>query len=98
VFENRVLRIFVPKREEMAGGWRRLHNEELDNLCVSLNVIRVIKRRKLAGHVAHMGEITDAYKILVGKPEGKRQFRRTRRRWEDNIRMDLREIGWEVVD
>jgi hypothetical protein len=95
VFENRVLRrIFGPKREEVAGGWRRLHNEELINLFASPNAIRVIKSRRVrwAIHVERMGAVRSVYKILIGKPEGRRPFGIPIRRWEDNIRMDLREI------
>jgi hypothetical protein len=79
VSENRVLRIiFAPKREELAGGWRRLHNEELNSSYASPNVIRVIKSRRMrwAGHVARMGKMRNAYSILVGKAEGKRPFGR----------------------
>jgi hypothetical protein len=100
VFENRVLRkIFGPKRDEVIGGWRKLHNEELHNLYCSPSIIRIIKprRMRLAGHVARMWENRNAYRILVGKPEGKRPLGRPRRRWKDNIRMDLREIGWGGV-
>jgi hypothetical protein len=87
VFENRVLsRIFGPKRDEVIGGWRKLHNEELHNLYCS------------PGYVARMGEKRNAYRILVGKPEGKKPLGIPRRRWEDNIRMDLREIGWGGMD
>jgi hypothetical protein len=96
VFENRVLRgIFGPKRDEVIGGWRELHNEELHNLYCSPNIIRIIKsgRVRWAGYVARMGEKRTAYRILVGKPEGKRPLGRPRRRWEDNIKMDLIEIG-----
>jgi hypothetical protein len=84
---------FGPKREEVAGGWRRLRNEELYNLCVSPNVIRVIISRRIiwAGHVACIGGVRNTYNILVGKPEGKRPLGRSRRRWED-IRMEHREI------
>jgi hypothetical protein len=92
VFENRVLRrIFGPKREEVAGGWRRLHNEELHNLFTLPNVTRVFRSSVLswAGDVTLMGEMRNAYKIFAGKPEGKRPFGRSRRRLEDNIRMDL---------
>jgi hypothetical protein len=92
VFENRVLtRIFGPKRDEVAGEWRRLHNEELNDLYSSSNIIRVIKSRimRWAGHVARMGEGRAAYRILVWIPEGRRPFGRSRRRWEDNIKMDL---------
>jgi hypothetical protein len=97
VFENRVLRrILGPKRDEATGDWRRLHNEELNDLYSSPNIIRVIKPRRLrwAGHAARMGEGRGAYQILVGRPEGRRQFGRPRRRWEDNIKTDLREVGW----
>jgi hypothetical protein len=97
VFENRELRrIFGPKRDELTGEWRRLHNKELYALFSTPNIIRVIKSRRLrwAGHVARMGERTGAYKVLVGKPEGMRPVGRPRRRWEDNIKMDLREVGW----
>jgi hypothetical protein len=93
-------RIFGSKREEVAGGWRRLHNEELHTLYTLPNSIRMIKSRKVrwAENVACMGEMRNAYNVLVGKPEGKRLFGRLGRRWEDGIRMDLRETGWEVVD
>jgi hypothetical protein len=97
VFENRVLRrIFGPKRDEATADWRRLHNEELNDLYSSPNIIRVIKSRRMrwAGHVARMGEERVAYRILVGRPEGRRPLGRPRRRWEDNIKMDLREVGW----
>jgi hypothetical protein len=81
--------------EEVAGGWRRLHNEKLPNLYASQN-IRVINSRRIswAGHVARMEATTYAYNFLVGKPDGKRPFGRLRRRCEDNIRMDLRKPGW----
>jgi hypothetical protein len=95
IFENRVLkRIFGPKREE-DGSWRKLQNDELHNLYSSPNIVRVIKSRRMrwAGHVARMGEGRSVYRILVGKPEGKRPLGRPRRRWEDNIKMDLRVIG-----
>jgi hypothetical protein len=97
VFENRVLRrIFGPKRDEVTGDWRRLHNEELNDLYSSLNIIRVITTRRLrwAGHVARMGEERDAYRILVGRPEGRQPLGRPRRRWENNIKIDIREVGW----
>jgi hypothetical protein len=93
VFENRVLRrIFGLKRDEVTEGWRKLHNEELHNLYSSPSIIRVIKLRRMrwAGHAARMGERRNAYTILVGKPEGKRPLGRPRRRWVDNIEMDLR--------
>jgi hypothetical protein len=94
VFENRVLRIFGPKREE-DGSWRKLHNDELHSLYSSPNIVRVITSRRMrwVGHVARMGEGRDVYRVLVGRPEGKRPLGRPRRRWEDNIKMDLSEIG-----
>jgi hypothetical protein len=101
VFENRVLRrIFGPKRDDVTGDWRKQHNDELHNLYSSPNIIRMIKSRTMrwAGHVGRMGETRNAYRILVGKPEGKRPPGRPRRRWVDNIKMDLREIGWAGVD
>jgi hypothetical protein len=97
VFENRVLRgIFGPKRDEVTGEWRKLHNEELHNLYSSPDIIRQVKSRRMgwAGHVARMGEDRKVYKVLVGKPEEKRPLGTPRRRWEDGIRMDLREIVW----
>jgi hypothetical protein len=101
VFENRVLRrIFGPKRDEVTGGWRTLHSEELHGLYSSPSIIRVIKARRMrwVGHVARMGEVRGAYNILVGRPEGRRPPGRPRRRWVDNIKMDLREIGFGEVD
>ena len=95
VFENRILRrIFWPKRNEN-GEWRRLHNEELHSLYRSPNIVRVIKSRRLrwAGHVARMEEGRSSFKILTGEPTGKRPLGRPKRRWEDNIRMNLEEIG-----
>jgi hypothetical protein len=95
VFENRVLRkILGPKREE-DGSWRKLHNDELRDLYSSPNIVRGIKSRRMrwAGHMACMGEGRGAYRVLVGRPEGKRPLGRPRYRWEDNIKMDLREIG-----
>jgi hypothetical protein len=91
VFENRVLRrIFGPKRDEVRGEWRKLHNEELNALYSSPNLVRVMKSRmRWAGHVARMGEGIGVYRVLVGKPEGKKPLGRHRRRWEDNIKMDL---------
>jgi hypothetical protein len=74
-----------------------MHNEELHNLYSSPNIIRMIKsmRMRLAGHVAQMGEKRNAYRVLVGKPEGKSPLGRSEYRWEDNIKMDLRKIGWD---
>jgi hypothetical protein len=89
VFENRVLRrVFGPKRDEVTAEWRKLHNEELNDLYSLSNIVRVVKSRRMrwAGHVARMGE-------MVGKPEGKRPLGRPRRRWEDNNKMDLQEVG-----
>jgi hypothetical protein len=98
MFQNRVLRIFGPKRKEVPGGWRRLYNEELHNLYSSPNIIRVINLRIWAGYVAFMGKVRNAYKILIGKPEGKRLHGRPRCRWKDNVKLGLREIWWEGVD
>jgi len=101
VFENRVLRrIFRPKRDEVTGEWRRLRNEELNDLYCSPNIVWVIKSRRMgwAGHVARMGEESGVYRVLVGKPEGRRPLGRPRRRWVDNIRMDLQEVGCWYVD
>jgi hypothetical protein len=100
VFENRVLRkLFVPKREE-DGSWKKLHNDELHSLYSSLNIVRVIKLRRMwwAGHVARMGEGRGVYRVLVGRPEDKRPLGRPRHRWEDNIKMELREIGIHGVN
>jgi hypothetical protein len=101
VFENRVLRrIFGPKRDEVTGGWRKLHNEELHGLYSSPSIIRVIKARRMrwAGNVVRMVEVRGAYNILVGRPEGRRPLGSPRHRWEDNIKMYLREIGFGDVD
>jgi len=100
VFENRVLRrIFGPKRDEVTGEWRKLHNEELNDLYCSPKFVRVIKsRRRWAGHVARMGERRGVYRVLVGKSKGKRTLERPRRRWEDNIKMDLQEVGCGGMD
>jgi hypothetical protein len=101
VFENSVLRrIFGPKRDEVTGEWRKLHNEELHDLYSSPSIIRIIKSRRMrwAGHVARMGEKRNAYRLLVRKPEGKGPLGRPRRRWMDNIRMDLGDVRWGDVD
>ncbi|KAJ4451240.1 hypothetical protein ANN_02701 [Periplaneta americana] len=101
VFENKMLRkIFGAKRGEVTGEWRKLHNTELHALYSSPDIIRNIKSRRLrwAGHVARMGEFRNAYRVLVGRPEGKRPLGRPRRRWEDNIKMDLREVGYDDRD
>jgi hypothetical protein len=101
VFENRVLRrIFGPKRDEVTGKWRKLHNEKLNNLYCSTNIVRVIRSRRMrwAGHVARMGEEGGVYRVLVGKPERKGPLGRPRLRWEDNIKMDLREVGCSCGD
>jgi hypothetical protein len=101
VFENRVLRrIFGPKRDEVTGKWRKLHNEEVNGLYSLPNIVRVIKVRRMrwAGHVARMGEGRGVYRVLVGKPEGKSPLGRPRRRWEDNFRMHLQEVGCECGD
>jgi hypothetical protein len=93
-------RIFGPKRDVETGGWRKLHNEELHNLYSSPSIIRVIQseRMRSAGHIAQIGEKRNAYRILVGKPEGRRPLGRPRRRCVDNIRMALGEIRWDGVD
>jgi hypothetical protein len=95
IFENRVSRrIFGPKREE-DGSWRKLHNDELHSLHPSPTIVREIKSRRMrwAGHVARMGEGRGVYRVLVGRPEGKRPLESPTLRWKDNIKMDLREIG-----
>ena len=96
MFENRVLRrVFGPKRDEVRGEWRKLHNEELRDPYSLPNIVRVVKSRRMgwAGNVARMGEERVVYRVLVGKLEGKKPLRRPRRRREDNIKMDLREVG-----
>jgi len=101
VFENRVLRkIFGPRREELTWEWRKLHNEELNDLYCSHNIVRVINSRRMSweGHVARMGERRGIYRVLVGKPEGKTQLGRPRRRLENNIKMDLQELGCGGMD
>jgi hypothetical protein len=99
VFENSVLkRMFGPTRDEVTGCWIKLHNEELHNLYSSPSIIRMMKSRKMrwAGHVAR--KVRSAYGILVGKLEGKKPLGRPRRRWVDNIKIDVREIGWGGMD
>ncbi|KAJ4438883.1 hypothetical protein ANN_14836, partial [Periplaneta americana] len=101
VFENKVLRkIFGAKRDEVTGEWRKLHNADLHALYSSPDIIRNIKSRHLrwAGHVARIGESRNEYRVLVGRPEGKRPLGRPRRRWEDNIKMHLREMGFDDSD
>jgi hypothetical protein len=99
VFENRVLRrIIGPKRDEVTGEWRKLHNEELHNLYSSPDIIRQVKSRRfrLSGHVVRVGKEMNVYRVLMGKTEGKRPLGRPRRRWEDRIIMDLRERAGRV--
>jgi len=95
-FGKRVLRrVFGSKRDEVTGEWRKLYNEELRDLYSLPNILRVVKSRRMrwAGHVARMGEGRGVHRVLVGKPDGKRPLGRPRRRWEENIKMDLREVG-----
>ena len=92
LFENRILRrIFGPKRDEVTGEWRKQNNEALNDLYSTPNIIWVIKSKRIiwAGHIARMGERRVIYRVLVGKPEGMRPLGRPRRKWEDNIKMDL---------
>ena len=96
MFENRVLRrVFGPKRDEVTGECRKLHNEELRDLYSLPNIVRVVKSRRMrwVGHVARMGEGRGVHRVLVGNPGGKRILGRPRLRWEDNIKMDLRKVG-----
>ena len=96
VFENRVLRkVLGPKRDEVTGEWKKLYNEELSDLYTLLNIVRVVKSRRMrwAGDVARMGEGRGVHRVLVGKPEGKRPLGSPRRRWDDNIKMDLQALG-----
>jgi hypothetical protein len=96
VFENRVLRqVFGPKRDEVTGEWRKLHKEELNDPYSLPNIVQVVKSRRMrwAEHVARMGEDRGVDRVLVGKPEEKRPLGRPRRRWEDNIKMDLQKVG-----
>jgi len=100
VFENMVFRrIFGPRKDEVTGEWRRLHSEELNDLYSSPKMVRMIKSRRMrcAGHVARMDEERGVYRVLLGKPEGKRPLGRPRRRWVD-IRMDLQEVGCVYMD
>jgi hypothetical protein len=99
VSENRVLRIFEPKRDEVAYEWRKLH-KKLHDLYSSSSIIRIIKFRSMRweGHVVRTGEKWKVYRLLVGKPEGKRPLGRPRHGWVDNIMMDLGEVGWGDVD
>jgi hypothetical protein len=93
-------RIFGPRRDEVTGEWRRLHNKERNDLYCSPNIVWVIKWRRMrwAGHVACVGEERGVYRVLVGKPERRRPLGRPRRRWMDNIRMDLQEVGYGYMD
>jgi hypothetical protein len=101
VFENRVLRRTSGRmRDEVSGEWRKLHSGELHNFYSSTDIIRQIKSRRMrwAGHVARKGEGRNVYRVLVGKPKGKRPLERPRRRWEDGLKMYLRETGWGGVE
>jgi len=101
VFENRVLRrIFGPRRDEVPREWRTLHNEELNDLYCSPNIVRAkkIEKNEMGGACSAYGERRGVYSVLVGKPEGKRPLWRPRRRWEDNIKMDLQEVGYGGMD
>jgi hypothetical protein len=96
VFESRMLRrVFRPKRDEVTGEWKKLQNEELNDLYSLLNIVRVVKSRRMrwAGHVVRIGKDRGVHRVLVGKPEKKRPLGRPRRRWEDSIKMDLQEVG-----
>jgi hypothetical protein len=96
VFENRVLRrVFGPKRDEVKREWRKLHNEVLYDLYSLPDIVRVVKSRRMrwAGHVARMGEERGLHRVLEGKPEGKRPLGGPSRRWEDNIKMDVQDVG-----
>ena len=88
-------RVFGPKRDEVIGEWRKLHNKELSGLYSLPNILRVVKSRRMrwAGHVARTGEGRGVHRVLVGKPEGRRPLGKPRRRWEDNIKMDLQEVS-----
>ena len=93
-------KVYGPKRDEVTGEWRKLHNEELNDLYSLPNSVRVVTSRRMrwAGHVARMGEDRGVHRVLVGKPEGKRPLGRPRRRWKDNIKMDLQEVGCGGMD
>jgi hypothetical protein len=97
VFENRVLRrIFGPKKDKIAGKWRKLHNEKLHILYSTPDIIRQIKSRRMrcAGHVARREVGRNVYRVLVGEPEAKKPLEKPQHRWEDTIKMDLRETEW----
>ena len=101
VFENMLLRrIFGPRKDAVMGEWRRLHNEEPNDLYSSPNIVRVIQSRRMrwAGHVARLGEERGVYRVLAGKPDGKRPLGRPRRRCVDNITTDLQEVGCGYMD
>ena len=93
-------RVFGPKRDEVTGEWRKLHNEKLSDLYSLPNIVRVVKSRimRWAGHVARMGEERGVQRVLLGKPEGKRPLGRPRHRWEDNIKMGRQEVGCGGMD
>jgi hypothetical protein len=97
VFQNRVFgRVLGPKRDEVTGDWRKLHNEEISDLYSLPNMLWVVKSRRMrwAEHVACSSEKRGVYRFLVGRPEGKRSLGRPKRRWQDNIKMALQEVGW----
>jgi len=101
VSENRVLRrIYGAKKDEVTGEWKKPYNEELSDLYSSPNIVRVIRSRRMrwAGHVVRMGDSRGVYRVLVGKPKGKRPLRSPRLRWEDKIKMDLQKVGCRSMD